>query len=353
MKMLPWLMLWLMWRNAAYLDNGKGVHFAAQPLCELNVHMIDFISATKYRCKDSLFLGHCKPIGAYDSGLMQYALDGCERLKIWHNPLSDWVKVEGSLPYFLQGHNFTFTTRALVEAVDEIDALLGGVGLWGALVNQFEFGAIVPVDRKPKEYISRHTALPGSHLKKVLNEKYAGKFAMWQKPGLDLKIYDAGANILMKQGLMRREVIEGAGWNPEGYYLKCEIRYNKPTALNQGRGVAVEKMQNKDFLNMLKGELLEEYHLLAPARALVPASDKKDLSTLDIVVRTLAEVCGLSLDEAKRQIYRTINQADCLSKADKDSRKGQIRKAIAKVVEAPESPWDLTERLESALDSEL
>ena len=326
--------------------------FAAVPPIELIVQMIDFLSATKYRCKDTLFLGHCKLVGSYDSGLVQYVLEGCEKLKIWHNPSADWVKVEGSLPYFLQGHNFTVSTSALIEAVDEIDALLGGVGLWGGIVNQFEFGAIVPVEDKPKEYITRHTARSGSHLKKVHNEKYAGKFSMWQKPGLDLKVYDAGANILMKQGLVRRGVIEGAGWNPDGEYLKCEVRYNKPAALNSGKVVAVEKLQNQIFLNMLKGELMEEYHLLAPARALLPASDKKDLSTLDIVVRTLAESCGLSLEEAKRQIYRTINQADCLSKADKDSRKGQIRKALAKVEEAPGSPWDLTERLEAALDDE-
>ncbi|MBQ6462170.1 MAG: hypothetical protein IJJ59_02460, partial [Pseudobutyrivibrio sp.] len=285
--------------------------------------MIDFLSATKYKCKDSLFLGHCKRVSTYDSGEVKYILEGCEGLKIWHNPQADWMKVEGSLPYFLQGHNFTFSTKALVEAVDEIDALLGGIGLWGALVNKFEFGTIVSVEGKPKEYISRHSALPGSRLKKVLNEKYAGRFAMWKKPGVDLKIYDAGANILLKQGLVRREVIEGAGWNPEGNYLKCEIRYNKPEALNLGRGVIVEKMQNQSFLNMLKGELMEEYHLLAPARALVPAKDKKDLSTLDIVVRTLAEVGGLSLDEAKTRIYHTINLAGCLSKSDKDSRKVQ------------------------------
>lgn len=315
--------------------------------------MIDFLSATKYKCKDSLFLGHCKYVCAYDSGLVQYVLEGCEKMKIWHNPKADWMKVEGSLPYFLQGHNFTFTTSALVEAVEAIDALLGGVGLWGALVNKFEYGAIVPVEGKPKDYITRHTAIPGSHLQRVLNEKYAGKFAMWRKQGLlDLKIYDAGANILLKQGLVRREVIEGAGWNPEGNYIKCEVRYNKPEVLNMDRGVLVEKMQNQSFLNMLKGELMEEYHLLSPARALVPATDKKDLNTLDIVVRTLAEVSGLSMDEAKKQIYRTINQAGCLSKADKDSRKAQIRKAVAKVEEAPGSPWDLSARLEEALDRE-
>lgn len=351
MKSLPCRKQWNIWKASLLLDKVKGAHFAAHPF-RTKMQMIDFISATKYKCKDSLFLGHCKLVGTYNTGLKQYVLEGCEALKVLHQPEADWLKVEGSLPYFLQGHNFTFSTSGVVEAIDIIDSLLGGVGLWGALVNQFESGVIVPVDRKPKDYICKHTALPGSHLKKVLNEKYAGKFAMWQKAGLDLKIYDAGANILLKQGLVRREVIEGEGWNPDGHYLKCEVRYNKPELLTKGRAIVVEKLQNETFLNMLKGDLIENYHLLAPARALLPATDKKDFSSLDIVVRTLAEM-GLSLDEAKRQIYRTINQAGCLNKADKDARKAQIRKALAKMEEAPESPWDLTERLEDALARDL
>ena len=51
-------------------------------------------------------------------------------------------------------------------------------------------------------------------------------------------------------------------------------------------------------------------------------------------------------------IYGTINQADCLTKPDKDARKAQIRKAFQRLEEAPESQWDLTDKLEEALDAE-
>ena len=320
--------------------------------------MIDFISATKYKCKDSLFLGHCKLEKTYpDSGLMLYCLEGCEKMKIWHKPEADWLKVEGSLPYFLNGNNFAFSTEELVKAVEIIDALLGGVGLWGALLDKFENGVIVPVDTKPKEYIARHAAGEGSRLHKVLNERYAGKFVMWQKDGLDIKLYDAGANILMKQGMARREVIGGAGWNPEGNYLKCEVRYTKPALLTHLKPVPLERLQNDAFLGMLKQDMMNNYHLLSPARALLPATDKKNCTSLDIILRTLADVQineqGASLQETKKQIYRTINHTDCLSKADKDARKAQIRKAFSKLELAGESQWDLTERLETALAEDV
>lgn len=319
--------------------------------------MIDFISATKYECKDSLFLGHCKLEKVYpESGLALYSLEGCEKMKVWHNPEAELVKVEGSLPYFLNGNNFTFSTAQMVQAIEIIDSLLGGIGLWGALLNRFENGVIVPVEGKPKDYIIRHTASAGSRLHKVQNERYAGKLVMWQKDGLDIKLYDAGANIQMKQGLARKEVIESAGWSPEGNYLKCEMRYTKPTLL-MGQGVPLEKLQNESFLKMLKGDLMANYHTLTPSRALLPATDKKDCTSLDIVLRALADsiinVQGLSLQEVKKQIYSAINQEPCLSKADKDARKAQVRKAMAKLKEAPECPWDLTERIEKALAIDL
>ena len=102
---------------------------------------------------------------------------------------------------------------------------------------------------------------------------------------------------------------------------------------------------------------MEQYHLLSPARALVLPSDKKNFTSLDAVLFTFADVLmnvqGLPLAEAKKQIYNTINQADCLSKSDKDARKAQIRKAFGRLEEAPESKWDLTARLEEALDKEI
>ena len=58
---------------------------------------------------------------------------------------------------------------------------------------------------------------------------------------------------------------------------------------------------------------------------------------------------GLSLQDAKKRIYAEINRAQCLTKADKDARKAQVSKSLAKVQEAPESEWDLSARIEGAL----
>lgn len=318
--------------------------------------MIDYISISQHTYKYSPYLGNCKLEGSFRSGMQLYFLDGCERLKIYYNPRTSLLKVEGSLPYFLNGHNFVFNRSEAVEAIDRVDAMLGNVGLWGAMVNQFEFGAIMSVAGDPKEYIAKHYASPSSHLKKSFSEKYAGKFSMWHKAGEDLKLYDAGANIIMKQGMDRKAVIKGAGWNPEGNYLKFEVRYTNPCWLNNNKPLILEKLQTESYLEKLKDNLMEQYHLLTPAKGLVFPTDKKNCTSLDLVIITLVEalmnIQGLSFQEAQKQVYRTIRQAECLTKNDKDARRRQISKAFGKLEEATASKWDLTEALEKALEAE-
>lgn len=313
--------------------------------------MIDFVSATKYRCKGNIYLGNCKPFycALNNSGWETYYLEGCEKMQVHYKP-EIGIRVQGSLPYFLQGHNFKFENEGLIQAVDFIDSLLGSVGLWGAIVNAYEFGAIMQVEQKPKDYIANHYADAGSHLKAVINGKYEGKFAQWQRPDIDLKMYDAGANILMKQDFTRRAVIESVGWNPASNYLKVEARHKKPF-LN-GKPVYLETLQNKSFIESQKAELMEQYHLLKPKKSIVMPSDKKNLTSLDAVLITLIENSNMPVDQVKKLVYKTINQADCLNKPDKDSRKAHICKAFGKIEEAPESKWDLSDKLEEALQSE-
>ena len=315
--------------------------------------MIDFIEATQYLHKDSPFLGHCKPfpckLNKY--GWDTFTLDGCNEMQVHWNPEQCALKVKGSLPYYLQGHNFSFSNADFVEGVDLIQSVLH-IPLWDATLDAFEFGCIFPVAVKPTLYIRNHTALPEAHL--YLNEKGRdkGAFRWWDDSTKALKLYDAGRNIKMKQGLKAREVIEDSGYNPEGEYLKFEAHWKKPHLLNGGRGVVLDDLQNQPFLHFLSSTLVKEYHQLQPMRTLVQPTSKKDLSAVDIAVSVLAEALmnqGLPIVEIKKRVYDYINQAPCLDKQDKDARKLTFRKAFGKLQESEESQWDLTSKIEEAL----
>jgi hypothetical protein len=315
--------------------------------------MIDFIEATQYRCKYTPNLAHCKafPCKLNEYGWETYTLQGCKGLEIHWKPESGMLRIKGSLPYWWQSHNFSFSNSDFIESVSMLQVLLG-VPLWDASLDAFEYGCIFPVEYSPALYIKNHNAREHSHL--FLNEKGRdrGAFRWWDGSGFTLKLYDAGKNIKMKQGLKTRDVIGNAGYDPELHYLKFEMHLNKPEMLNKGRDVELESLQDSSFLQYLDRVLLEQYNLLTPMRTLIQQTNKKNLSALDIVVSVYVENQmnqGISIDEAKSNIYAFINQSGCLEKQDKDARKATIRRVFGKLQESEESQWDLTHKIEDAL----
>lgn len=319
--------------------------------------MIDFICIAKHnQCdKDTPFFGHCKIIATYPSnGVKRYRLDGCEGLDIYSYP-SGVLKLQGSIMYYWQGHNFTYSPEAFISAIDYISRLLQ-VDLWDSVVEVFEFGTIMEVDTQPKEYIQHHKARPHERLNQSINEKDKGNLARWTDVNVSLKMYDAGKNIKMKQSMNRRRIIQDAGWNPDNYYLKWEAHYLKPNLLNHGQVVLLSYLVNPDWQDVFKEDLYLQYQRLVPMANIIEPTNKADLSTASILAMVLTEDClnsNKTLHEVKKMLYARINAIpdEVLSKADKDSRKRQIKTILDKMQEADTSKWDLSNKLVEALGS--
>ena len=319
--------------------------------------MIDYIQATKHLSdKDRLFLGHCRLEAEYSSGWQKYWLQGCEKLEIWYNPSLNWMRLQGSIMYYWQGHNFTYDKKDFVAAIDHIIKIIH-ISIWDAMIEAFEYGVIIQVPKKPKEYIKRHSSIPSEKL--ILNEKPKdkGNFRWWEDRNVCNKMYDAAQNIKKKQGLQRKEILKESGWNPEGEFLKWEAHYLKPEILNHGKGLLLADLMKPYWENVFKEDLYVQYKRLIPMKSLITPTNKKDLSSADIVMLALAEAqinAGENLQEVKKMLYDKINAIPegVLSKADKDSRKRQIKSLFDKLQESPESEWDLSEKLEKALKAE-
>ena len=243
-----------------------------------------------------------------------------------------------------------------MAAIDHIARLLR-ISLWDAMVEAFEYGVIMEVQSRPKEYISRHSALPSEGLTMNEKPKDKGCFRWWHDKMVSLKMYDAARNLKMKQGLQRQSILRESGWNPEGEYLKWEAHYLKPESLNHGKGLLLADLMNPSWENVFKEDLYVQYKRLVPMKTLMTPNNKKDLSSADIVMLALAELqinAGESLQEVKKMLYAKVNAIpdEVLSKSDKDSRKRQIKALLEKLQEEPESKWDLSEKLEEALRAE-
>lgn len=319
--------------------------------------MIDFIQVTKHLGdKDKLFLGHLEPEAQYSSGWNKYRLQGCEKIEIYWNPYNYILRLKGSIIYYWQGHNYSYSKEGFLNAIEYINRILN-VNLWDSIIQVLEYGIIMEVNHKPKEYIKRHYAAQSEKL--IMNEKGKdkGNFRWWTDSNVSLKMYDASKNILMKQGQEKRTIIENAGWNPESNFLKWEAHYLKPEILNQGRGLLLANLMNPQWENVFKEDLYIQYKRLIPMKTIVTPTNKKDLGTSSIILLALAESeinNGTTLQEVKKMLYDKINliSDDILSKADKDSRKRQIKSILDKIKESPESKWDLSKKLEEALSKE-
>lgn len=170
-------------------------------------------------------------------------------------------------------------------------------------------------------------------------------------------MYDAGKNIEMKQGISRREIIREAGWNPQGYFLKWEAHYMKPHVLNHGNGVILANLINPDWQSIFKEDLYQQYQRLIPMANVVEPTSKADLSTASIIALALVEDSlneSKTIQEVKKMLYNRINSYpdEVLSKADKDSRKRQVKAILNKMREADTSKWDLSQQLAQALEAD-
>ena len=321
--------------------------------------MIDYISAT-IQCKYKPNLGNCDFHSANIYGFELYHLQGCSQMKVRWNKDSNILGLFGSLPYFLKGHNFTSSATETATAIDLIDRLLGGVGLWGASLNEVECGFILPVGSiKPKMFIQSHQARKGSGLKLREDERDAGRLRKWADDGEELKMYDAKANLKRKVNLKLREAIMMGGYEPEQEYLKLETHISKPHILPGGSDFLVEHLVNPKWLDVLSNHLKNDYQRLEPMRTLELPTDKKSLTSADILLHTLANVVmnveGKPLSDVKKRIYKDINRLPdtLLDRASKDARKRQISALFAKVRESSTSQWDLTDKLNEAIGAEV
>jgi len=284
-----------------------------------------------------------------------YSLKGCRGIKIVHFTATNTLSIKGSPAYYWQGHNFNFSVHPFVESINHIGDLLG-INLWTSLVDSLEIGLIMQVPEKPVQYIKGHSEGTGMTL--YDNPKDKGHFRAYQDANIRRKLYDAKRNIIMKQGLKMQGIIQEQGWNPVNNYLKWELHYNRPQILNNGRSPLLADIVSLDYQNRFKESLYTEYQSLYKMKEIELPTNKKLLSTPDIIALGLNQIAinqGHTPQDTKKKLYSLINDIpdSILSKPDKDARKRQINAIFKRIEDQPQqSKWDLTEMIEEELIKE-
>ena len=322
--------------------------------------MLDGITISKnFEGKDTPNLSILQDPFQNERGDIFGNIEGCKRMGLEWKESERLLKIRGSMPYYWQGHNFIFSKDSFVDAVEYLQNRLG-VGIWDASLDFVEMGVIFEVERRPMEYIINHHAKPKTRFLENEIAKSRGTFKYWEPRGGgdSLKMYDAGRNIKTKQDLGRREAIRRAGWEPDRNYLKIEAKIRHPERVNGGKSLLLEDCINPTKYELLRERLRELYNQIEAMRTFETPTDKKHLSTQDLLTRFFVEEYinnhDSSPEDAKRVAYERINAVDdnVLTAEDKKARKRQINALFGKLILSDASTYELTDKMEAALAAE-
>ena len=308
--------------------------------------MIDFMTLRKELNKNEvLFIQNLKWLKTNKKGY-HYLLTGeFTPLNVRYDVDNSFVEISGSLMYYMQGHNFTFSKQAFIDAVKKIGNKLH-LNLWDASVIELEFGIIMEVEETPETYIKSHHFKKKEKLVEDAKMRDSKYFKWWKDGNVSIKMYDARRNLMTKVSKQIRDEIED--FNHNSKYLKFEVHYNKPhIVLNHRKEVKLSTLIMPTWIDRLKEDLLLQYGRLETAIGLVPPKCKSDISTADWFLRGIIQnglFQGKSPEYIKRMLYEILRSYQVLNLYDRKARQRQFLEAN-RLIEYESKSYDLTDKI--------
>lgn len=318
--------------------------------------MIDFVKlTTTIQDKDNAFLSNLELESSHILGWKNYILKGVTQdhktLKVCINEVRDVIVIEGSLPYYWQGHNYSFGIDALDECVQLISALLG-FDISEMQVVEFEYGKVLEVGHEPSRYIRDAYACEDSGLKNCSHKDWRNNLIRWEStdkikcrgkniPSFSLKMYDAKKNGNKKWNAVGKSCVA------EGNHLKIELHHNAPSMLVGGK-LYFGELCSADFQEHLDEVLDSLLDKLSFSRKV---SFRKKPTTQGVVFGYVFEDAlneGKHLEDVQSAMFAYIRGVDWFTAQDRSNRKRQMKKYISEVVQNTDND-DLKEELKKLI----
>lgn len=307
--------------------------------------MYDFIEISKQLYKDTANLIHLKERNKFTSGSIFYHIPGNKPLSLIHNPEANKITISGSIPYFLNGHNFSTNNKEFYQGFKYLENVLQ-ISLFDSIVEKFEFFQIIETPMKANAIIKSHLAPEGMDIHIYKN----GRF--FEDNLYKIKMYNPQKRIFQIADTETQIQAEGLGFDRKKEYTKFEVHYKKPfQVLNQGHNVILSDLLNPEFIRKIEDNYLKQYNrIMRPKSVKIPAT-KKELTTDKIILLTLAESTGSTGQSVKELLYSFLKQIpdSILTKEDKKARQAQIRKLLKIIQEEGKNKYDLSELLKEKM----
>ncbi len=311
---------------------------------------LDYIDVSKFLDKDKICLDYLQRNAIYDGAEMYY-FSGCRKIEVWMRQATNQVNIKGSIPYFINGHNFYASHKDWMEGLDYIQGCLK-VNIYSGQVNNFEFGTIQEIPFPEPDFLSHHIKVRGMearayHKGQVLTGRE------FVSPSLKIKLYDVQRNIKTKLDKpIRADLSRDYGWDSKKHYIKLENHYRQPEAYFKGN-VQLSELLSSSFQQDLKKGLLTSYQSIMKTGTTAIPKSKADINAGTIplmILKELEELYGFNTEELIKGKLKEIPE-DVFSLDDRKARLRTIRDNLKKISQKGGSSYDIEELLQARLEA--
>jgi hypothetical protein len=156
--------------------------------------------------------------------------------------------VNGSLPWFTNGHNLSFSQEELESTINYLSMTLD-IDMTSAIVRCFELSKMMFVNYPVAEYQNNHYDLKGFERVNHQNTLYYNRYTRRGRKELTLKLYDATANAIQKKMSIK----------PWGSLLKYEMKLDKPEKYFRHLLTVSDLIEDKSIINKTYSEMKHHY----------------------------------------------------------------------------------------------
>lgn len=222
--------------------------------------MTDFLKLRKPDvCKDSFAFENLELTGQNRFGCKFYSLtDGFTPLKIQHNERTGNLTIKGSIPFFWQGHNFSFQNLQLLKAMEYCSEVLC-TNLMDFEVESFEFGRMLAVATDPDYILKNHLALPKHSFNSYRRKSGILTGIEFSDSVRKLKMYNPKFSPAFRKIL--KDIKAGIqGFDPKGNFIRVENHVDFADRYLQIRKLSLDQYCKVEFQDMLKTDLMDTYN---------------------------------------------------------------------------------------------
>lgn len=310
---------------------------------------LDYIEITKFLNKDNLNKDYLQWVATFE-GAEKYYFERCSKVEVWHKESSKQICIKGSIPYFINGHNYFPSLQDWAEGLGYIRDCLK-INIYSGLVNRFEYGTIEEIPFFEADFLRNHIKVKGMQTKAY----YKGNILTgkeFDSSSLKIKLYDVQRNIRNKLIYpIRDELSKVYAWDKAKHYIKLENHYKKPEA-HFGGNVYLNELISSSFQEGLKKELLISYKRIMKTGNLIMPSQKADINAGTIplmILKELESVYNFNTEEWIKNLLRSIPE-DVFSPSDRKARLRTIKDNLKKISSQGQSKYDISDLLQARIE---